>query len=308
MLSALTNPSLGFARQAYNAASRAVERSMERLATGQKLNRASDDPSGLTGAEKMRSTEKLLAQRVESIDLESAMLGAREGASSVIADSLIDLQGLLTRFANSGSLSDKERDGIQNEVNAVLESIDFTAATAMFRGQQLIEGRNTSRLGMGVVLLKPDAQDSLSPSSPGPGGITPGQIPSPREVQTPVVATLASLGGNGLSTLGIEDAQKILTAAISDMSGDRAAIGNRMLDLDSQRRATLVELENTAAARSAITDTDIGEETAALVRAKLMQDASLYTQQMAARRQSEAVLDLLQSAAAPPVNVRIQLT
>jgi flagellin-like hook-associated protein FlgL len=69
-----------------------------------------------------------------------------------------------------------------------------------------------------------------------------------------------------------------------------------------------VELENTSAARSLITDTDIGQETAALVRAKLMQDASLYTQQMAAQRQSEVVLDLLKSAAAPTVNVRIQLT
>ena len=299
MLSALTNPALGFARQAYRVATQDVEQSMERLATGLKLNRASDDPSGLMGAEQMRSIEKQLTKRVESIDRETAMLGAREGASSVIADSLIDLQGLLTRFANSGTLSDRERASLQDEVDSVLESIDFTAATASFNGQQLIEGRNSRSLGLGAMVVR-TRDDEPTTRSPG--------APAQREGMPVVFETLASLGGDGLSRLVPDDAQKILDAAIKDISGDRAAIGMRMNDLDSQRRESLVELENTAAARSSITDTDIGEETASLVRARLMQDASLYTQQMAAQRQADAVLELLKSAAPPPtVTVRIQV-
>jgi flagellin len=299
MLSAVSNPALSFARQAYRAATADLERSMERLATGQKLNRASDDPSGMMSAEQLRSNERRLTKRVESIDFEDAMLGAREGASSAIADSLIDLQGMLTRFANSGGLSDQDRASLQGEVDMVLDSIDYMSSTASFNGQQLISGRNTRTLGLAAMVRRQqgDGEGSDSP------------IRSPDRSGSPMgFETLASLRGDGLSRLTPEVAQQVLDAAAGEISGDRAAIGRRMQDLASERQLSLVELENTSAARSLITDTDIGQETAALVRAKLMQDASLYTQQMAAQRQSEVVLDLLKSAAAPTVNVRIQLT
>jgi flagellin len=281
MLSAATNISGLIAQRAFNTATRDVQTSFERLATGKKINRASDDPSGMVSAEHLVTQEKTITKRIESIDREDAMLGAKEGAESVLSDQLLELGGLVVQNANSAGLTEEERKSIQTRTNSVLSTIDFLSNTQTFKGQQIISGFNSLTLGK-ITRTDPQHPDQTHQLS------------------------LASLGGNGLSSLSAEDAQAVVTAASEGLSGHRAAIGARMDQLQSERRVSLSELENTSAARSAIQDTDYGIETAKLVRSQTLQSAALYTQQLASRQQADMVLELLHSVK-PPTTIIVQV-
>ncbi len=139
------------ARQ-FNSVSADYARSLERLATGKRINRASDDPSGTQAVDPMKGRIAQINAEVKRIDLQDATFGARDGALSVLSDQLIELKGLVTTAANRSGLSKREREGLQNQAGDLLKSIDFLANTTRFRGEQIISGFNTKGLGLEALL------------------------------------------------------------------------------------------------------------------------------------------------------------
>lgn len=84
----------------------AVASSMEKLATGKRINRASDDPSGMIAAEGHKVRIYSINKHLDSLARQESYLGAKEGGLSVISDQLIELQSLIVQAANSaGGLS-----------------------------------------------------------------------------------------------------------------------------------------------------------------------------------------------------------
>jgi flagellin len=229
---------------------------LERLATGKRINRAADDPAGLQVVDQMKQRLAVMNTRLDRLGFEDAYLGAREGAQSAVSELLTELQGTLTASANTGGLTEEERAALQDQAQSIVQAIDYLANSTTFNGQQILTGFSASHLGLAGMDLVSGDRDA---------------------------------------------AQEALKAAISTVSGSRAAIGTQMQANESERRLLQSELENTQSARSQIEDADFAKETAALIREQTLQQASLYMMQLAMERQEE-LMKLLMHVPKKPAN------
>jgi flagellin len=268
---------------AVNRASQQMFKSMERLATGKKINHASDDPAGTQVVEQKKTRLATINKRIDTIDYQEHYLGARDGAESVVSDLMLQLQSDVTQAANTSGLTAAEKQALQDDATSVLKTIDFLSQTSTFNGQQILTGDSTTNLGSGAA-ARPSGPPQIDPNTGLP-------IPAPTQYYS--LHDLSEGGDLNLVSGDLEAAQKVVTQASSTINGDRAAIGNQINSIESEKRTLMSELENTEAARSQIEDTDFAEETSKLVRTKLLQEVSLYVTQLAEKQQSDTVLKLL---------------
>lgn len=237
--------------RALNAHQQSVQTSLERLATGKKINRASDDPSGVIVADELKYRQLKIDKQIERFEFEETRLGATEGALAVVQDMLHQLNGLAVTNANTGGLSDEEREAIGVEAQSIIDGINQVATNTFFKGEQILAGRVPDLGGLAEALAKDP-----------------------------------------------ERAQAIAENAVDSISGDRGSIGNRLREIDSERNALLAEFEGNAGVLSSIEDTDYAAETASLVRAQILEQATIKAIQID-REQAGRVLDLISGV--PPV-------
>ena len=244
-------------------------RSIERLSTGNQVNRASDNPSGVQSATRLQARENAIIKQLEGFERERGFLGTQEGALSVIADQLIELNAIVVQSADGATLTDDERTALTDQARSLIEGIDFIASSTTFNNQPALTGFSASLLASG----------SRRVTDPETG----------EEVTEQV--TLSDIAE--LLTQDPELAQELAKDAASRVSNRRAAIGAREIDLDSRARALSAELENTAEARSLIEDTDYAKETAELARSQLLEQATIEAIKIQ-RASVESIMTLLE--------------
>ena len=116
-----------------------VSKSLEKLSSGYRINRAGDDAAGLAISEKMKAQIK---------GLETASLNAQDGISLVqtAEGNLVEVHNMLNRMvelatrAANGTFSDENRKTLQDEVNQLNEEIDRISESANFNGMKLLDG------------------------------------------------------------------------------------------------------------------------------------------------------------------------
>lgn len=280
MLSVNTSMSLMIGHRSLMSAHSIVQQAAERIMTGKRINRASDDPDGVIAVSEMDIQIATLKKDIKTLGDREGLLGAQEGALSVMGDLLLELEGLVVTAANRGGLSDEEREGLQIQADEVLQGLDHVWTTARLKGERLFEGLFTTTAG--IVRYGEKESDSAS------GGAGDG-----------LRAALAALGsGQALNLVDgdIEAAQESVKAAVKHVNLRREGIGNEIKNsIEPRRNAMLVELENITQAKSDIEDADIAQEMSNLIRGQILEQASIYSILMA-RQQPNAVLQLLQSS------------
>ncbi len=240
----------------------AVATSLERLSTGKRVNRASDDPSAIATIEPMKAQIAEINAKLRGLDEREAYHGAREGAMSVVSDALLELKSLVVTAGNRGTMTLEERDGLQEAATGILQGLDYLANTTTFRGQQIMTGMNTRGLGLSGLLT--DAN---------------------------------------LSTGDLEAADAAVSAAIEANAMSRGAIGAALKADDSARNELMEELESLTGELSRVQDTDFAAETAALIRARLLEQVGTMLEKSNIDTKSEAVLTLIKGATASPVGL-----
>lgn len=273
MVSALNNSSRLIANRSINDASRAVKTSLERLATGKRINRASDDPAGAVAVTDIAARQESLKAELKGLEQQSGYLGARDGAQSVISDLLTDLRGIAVQASSRDSYSDDEREGFQIEADSILKTIDYLANTSTFKGQQLISGLNTTTLGRG------SAKFTREDGTIGEASVT--------------LADLRRGGKANLINGDFEAALAVTESAASSAAFTRAGVGAETRALDSRMRRISTELEELTGLRSSIEDTDYASETAKLVRAQVLEQASTYAATLAVDQRRSLIENLL---------------
>ena len=242
----------------------AQQTSLERLTTGQRINRGADDPSGMMAAENFRGRQEQITRKIDAFAHEDARLGATEGGLSVLQDMLIELSGLVVQGANRSGLSQAETDAIGVQIDSVVDGINHIAQTTMFDGRQILLGYDAASLGS---VMTEDGPVTL----------------------------------NGLSTLLTTDpeaAQSLVKAAEEFIADDRAAIGTRMKQIDTETAVLREEFAANAGALSQIADTDYAREASELVRTQILEQATVKAI-LIERENAERVLDLLTPVAGP---------
>jgi flagellin len=117
----------------------AVAKSIEKLSSGERINRAGDDASGLAVSEKMRSQIRGLNQAERNIQNGVSLIQATEGYLQETQDILHRLRELSVQSAN-GIYSDEDRMQIQVEVSQLVDEVNRIASHAQFNGMNLLTG------------------------------------------------------------------------------------------------------------------------------------------------------------------------
>lgn len=258
------------AQRNYASATDVVDTSLERLATGKRINRAGDDPSGMIAAENLKLELESLDKQITGLTRTNLSLAATEGHLQVVNDLAQELNGLIVTAANRDGLGDNELTGIQTEITSILDALALIEQTATFQGARTLRG---------IVNLN-------EPLRAGAGA---------DEDATGMNALRAGGKANVIDG-DLEMAQEIATGFVEKVAERRAKIGNEINSNESAMRAMRVQFEETAGALSTVEDTDFAKEVSELTRGQALQQASL-TVEMISRQQAEVALNLLKSAA-----------
>ncbi len=117
----------------------AVAKSLEKLSSGFRINRAADDAAGLAISEKMKAQIKGLETASSNAQDGISLLQTAEGNLGEVHNMLNRMVELATKSAN-GTYTQTERDALQDEVNQLLDEIDRISKSANFNGAKLLDG------------------------------------------------------------------------------------------------------------------------------------------------------------------------
>ena len=238
-----------------------LAQSVERISSGIRINRGSDDAAGLAISEALRSDIRALRQAVRNSNDGISLINVTEGALNEQSGILIRLRELASQAA-TGTVGSTERQTIQLEFNALRLEIDRIAATTEFNGQKLVDGSLASGVVAANQILVQVGINSNTESrinlneSIGLDAITSSSL----SLDT---LSLTNAGG-ALTAL---DSMNSAIAVITSGRGKVGAVQNRLVRTISNLSITI---ENLQAAESSIRDADIAEEIAELTRNQIL--------------------------------------
>ena len=122
------------------AAGQAQQQSLERLSTGLRINRASDDPAGLVASQRLQSEIVALDAAVSNATRAVNIVSTADGGLAEVSSLLLDIQGLVDEAANGGGLTADELAANQLQIDEAIASIDRIVSATQFNGQALLDG------------------------------------------------------------------------------------------------------------------------------------------------------------------------
>jgi flagellin len=242
-----------------------LSQSVERISSGIRINKASDDAAGLAISESLRSDIRSLRQAVRNANDGVSLLNVTEGALNESSSILIRLRELASQAA-TGTVGSTERQTIQLEFSALRSEVDRIAATTEFNGIKLVDGSLASSVSAATQIMIQVGIDSKSSS----------RINLNDEVDLTAM-TSTGLNIHNLSVTGSAEALTALdevNTAIAKITQGRGKIGavqNRLIRAIS---TISVAVENLSSAESSIRDADIAEEVALLTRNQILVQAA----------------------------------
>jgi len=242
-----------------------LSQSVERISSGLRINRASDDAAGLAISEGLRSDIRALRQAVRNSNDGISLVNITEGALNEQGSMLIRLRELASQAA-TGTTGSTERATIQLEFNSLRNEIDRITATTEFNGQKLIDGSLSSSIAStSQVFIQVGIDNSVN-----------SRINLNEQINLKAVTASAL----SIDTLSVTTSTAALSAldgisnAISSVTATRGQVGavqNRLIRSISNLS---ISVENLSAAESQIRDADIAEEVALLTRNQILVQAS----------------------------------
>ena len=117
-----------------------LTKALERLSTGLAINRGSDNPAGLIASENLRSEKVQIDTAIKNAERADLVLNIADGGLQEVQSLLLDVQALVGETANDAGLSLAEKEANQQQVDAILQTIDRIAETTSFQGNKLLNG------------------------------------------------------------------------------------------------------------------------------------------------------------------------
>lgn len=247
-----------------------ANKSMERISTGYRINRAADDPAGLAISEKMRAQIRGLGQAARNIQDGISLLQTAEGALNETHSILQRMRELSVQSAND-TLTDNDRSQLALEFDELKKEISRISTDTEFNTKPLLDGSRSS--------LKIQA------------GANAGQQ---------IELTIGNMGASaiGVDSLsistsdGANNAIGELDKAITKVSNERSRMGAYTNRLEHAYNNAVNTEENLTAAESRIRDADIAKEIMAMTKANILMQAGQYVLSMH-MQQAQSILQLL---------------
>jgi len=277
------NSSSLYANRVLGISNDSIMKNMEKLSSGERINRAGDDASGLAVSEKMRSQIRGLNQAGRNIQNGVSFIQTTEGYLTETTDILQRVRELAVQSAN-GIYSAEDRMQIQVEVSQLVAEVDRIASQAQFNGMNMLTGRFSSdsnevmqfHIGANVDQNTRVFIGTMTATALGLKG--------------------AQGGDEQISISSPEDANLTLAAvdsALTTVTKQRADLGAYQNRFEMAAKGVNIAAENTQAAESRIRDTDMASEMVEYTKNQILTQAGTAMLSQA-NSQSSNVLALLQ--------------
>lgn len=249
-------------------------RSLEKIASGRRLNRAGEDAAANAIATQLRSDIRALSQATRNVGAGSNFIRSTEGGLSTVSDLVARGRELSLQAAN-GTLGNTERQTLNAEFSQIKSEIDRISASSEFNGQKLLDG-------------------SLSPQSATQIDIQAGIGSGPEnQINLNVVDSTdtQSLGIDQTDISTADGARQALgdldqaSATITAQRGEIGALANRLVTTSNNLGTTV---ENLTRSESALADTDLAEEISVLQRGLVLTQTSLKTLALSLKQNERA--------------------
>ncbi|MDB5706112.1 MAG: flagellin [Sphingomonas bacterium] len=263
-----TNVAALRATNASNAASKALQTSIERLSTGKRINSAKDDAAGSAIASSLTSQIKGQSQAIRNANDGISLAQTADGALSEVTNILQRVRELAVQSA-SGTYSDDDRTNLQTEVTELQGQLTSIMSNTNFN--------NVTLFGTSDVSVS----------------IQTGSASTDKVDITITAIDLTDVTSADISSAsGASDALDTLDDALKEVNTTRASIGAAQSRLDSVVNNLTNNVANLTDARSRIEDVDFSAETTALAKAQILSQASTALLAQANQTQ-QGVLSLL---------------
>ena len=280
------NMSAMFANRQLGITGLSLNKDMEKLSSGLRINRAGDDASGLAVSEKMRSQIRGLNQASQNAQNGISFIQTTEGYLQETTDLMQRIRELAVQSSN-GIYSDEDRMQIQVEVSALVSEVDRIASSAQFNGMNMLTGRFARPTGENVVTASMWFH-----------------IGANMDQRTQVFIGTMSATALGIREIGTEQKLSIATPeeanraigtideALKKINKQRADLGAYQNRLDLTVKGLDISAENLQASESRIRDADMASQMVEFTKNSVLQQAG--TAMLAqANTQSQNVLSLL---------------
>ncbi|HUX36678.1 MAG TPA: flagellin [Rectinemataceae bacterium] len=259
------NMSAIFANRQLGITQASMQSDMEKLSSGQRINRAGDDASGLAVSEKLRSQIRGLNQAQRNVENGVSFIQTTEGYLGETQDILQRMRELAVQSSN-GIYTSEDRMQIQVEVSSLVDEVNRIASHAQFNGMNILTGafaRNsvvnksmTFQIGANMDQYKTVFIGTMTAQSLG------------------LMGAQGAAGMISMSTpQGANSAIGALDGALKMVSKQRADLGAYQNRFESAAKGIAVASENMQAAESRIRDTDMASEMVVYTKDRILSQA-----------------------------------
>ena len=247
------------------------EKSLEKLSSGYRINRAGDDAAGLSISEKMRAQIRGLQKASSNAQDGISLIQTAEGALTETHEILQRMRELAVQAANDTNV-EKDRSAIQLELNELHEEVTRIAQKTQFNTQALLNGSLQNK----VIQIGANKGETLTIS-----------------IGTMTAAKLSVAGLSVSTSAKAQSAISKIDAAINTVSSERARLGAKQNRLEHTIKNLDTSAENLQASESRIRDVDMAKEMMNFTKNNILNQAA--TAMLAqANMVPQGVLQLLQ--------------
>jgi flagellin len=256
---------------------RGLNKAMEQLSTGKRINSAADDAAGLAIASKLTAQIRGLNQAVRNANDAISMIKTGESATNEITNMLQRMRELAIQSANDTNDDANDRAALDVEYQALIDEIDRVAATTQWNGMNLLDGTfatNGAKYHIGSQSTTTEASNEIEVTF--------------EDFSSTSISTFGDIGTQTEADAEID----AIDDAIEFVNTERATYGSYINRLQYTVDNLTSIAANSSASRSRIEDTDYSQATTELAKRQIIQQAA--TAMLAqANQQPQTVLSLL---------------
>ncbi|MBC7658744.1 MAG: flagellin FliC [Chitinophagaceae bacterium] len=270
--SLIAQKNLGKAKEETSAA-------MEKLSSGMRINRSSDDAAGLAISESIRSRQSSLDVAKRNASDGISYLQTAEGSLNEVSNIMLRMRQLSTQSA-SDTLGENERGFLNKEFQQLGQEVGRIVSTTEFNGRKILQPDDNSTMHIFVGSSNRADKDGSSPSIDPEND--PDIISMDLKDLDKLQTALGKISDGSLSVTGPSASEiggdtealfNTIDTAVNEVAGYRASLGSVQSRLNSAISNIDVTNENLAAANSRIRDVDFASETAKYTQSKIMEQA-----------------------------------
>ncbi|SHH20165.1 flagellin N-terminal helical domain-containing protein [Tepidibacter thalassicus] len=251
-------------------------KSVEKLSSGLRINRAGDDAAGLSISEKMRAQIRGLNQASRNAQDGISFIQTAEGALNETHEILQRMRELATQAANDTNVA-ADRTAIQAEITQLTSEIDRIATTTQFNTQNLLDGSLSSGTGSAILQIGANAGETLTIN-----------INAMSSTALSIDSSVVGVGSSASAQASIT----LISAAIGKVSTQRSKLGAMQNRLEHTIKNLDVASENLQASESRIRDVDMAKEIMKSTKSNILSQAA-QAMLAQANQNPQGVLQLL---------------